>query len=62
MLNVSKKKFEETLAIRPPLKEQQRFVNAYRRVRSYRQKNLELTRNSDDLFASLSKRAFQGEL
>lgn len=59
---VSKGKFETIKVIIPDLSEQQQFVEIFNNVEAQKQKNEQIIEQMDNLFNSLSQRAFKGEL
>lgn len=59
---VSKGKFETIKVIIPDLSEQQQFVEIFNNVEAQKQKNQQVIEQMDNLFNSLSQRAFKGEL
>jgi type I restriction enzyme S subunit len=61
MLNISKRKFEETPAIFPPADKQYRFANVYQKAREMVSTENQGKFELDQLFSALSQKAFQGE-
>ena len=59
---VSKGKFETIKVIVPSLSEQNYFVDVFNNVEKQKQKNTKIIGQMDNLFNSLSQRAFKGEL
>lgn len=62
MLNISKKKFEETSAIFPPIEQQRKFVDMYRKARAISEKYSSASDLTEELFASASQKAFSSQL
>ncbi len=62
MLNISKKKFEETSAIFPPIEQQRKFVDIYRKARAISEKYSSSSDFTEELFASASQKAFSSQL
>lgn len=62
MLNISKKKLLETMAIFPPLPIQRRFADIYSRTRRLALKHRAANVETKNLFNSLSQRAFNDQL
>ncbi|MBL3554763.1 MULTISPECIES: restriction endonuclease subunit S [Marinobacter] len=62
MLNISKKKFEETSAIFPPIEKQRKFVDMYRKARAISEKYSSSSDLTEELFASASQKAFSSQL
>lgn len=62
MLNISKRKFEETSAIFPPIEKQRKFVEMYRKARAISEKYSSSSDLTEKLFASASQEAFSGPL
>jgi type I restriction enzyme S subunit len=62
MLNISKKKFEETSAIFPPIEKQLKFVEMYRKARAISEKYSSSSDLTEELFASASQKAFSSQL
>ncbi|MDP5293554.1 restriction endonuclease subunit S [Oceanimonas sp. CHS3-5] len=62
MLNISKKKFEETLAFFPLVSEQEKFAKIFFHVNKMHELNRKKAEGIEGLFLSLSQRAFSGQL
>lgn len=62
MLNISKQKFEATFAPYPNIKLQQKFKNIFWGLLDNSQQNDSVNEKLDDLFNSLSQKAFSGQL
>ncbi|WP_412522222.1 restriction endonuclease subunit S [Shewanella algae] len=62
MLNISKKKFEETPAIFPPAHLQRRFAEIYRKSGDFIALDRDSAEELHSLFSSLSQQAFSGKL
>lgn len=62
MLNISKQKFEETTAIFPCLEHQKRFARIYWDFQAVIESAVESSEQAEQLFRSLSQKAFSGHL
>jgi len=62
MLNISKKKFEETSAIFPPIEQQRKFVELYRKAIAISEKYSSASDLTEELFDSASQKAFSSQL
>ena len=62
MLNISKKKLNETLSILPSFEQQEKFTEVYWTTTNTSKKIDKNQKSLDELFNSLSQKAFAGEL
>ncbi|MBY7924651.1 restriction endonuclease subunit S [Vibrio fluvialis] len=62
MLNISKAKFQNTDAIFPPVKIQEKFTSVYWKMQETIQRMEDASIDSQKIFMSLSQKAFSGEL
>ncbi|WP_219605097.1 restriction endonuclease subunit S, partial [Vibrio parahaemolyticus] len=62
MLNISKAKFQNTDAIFPPVKIQEKFTSVYWKMQETIQRMEDASIDSRKIFMSLSQKAFSGEL